>query len=97
MEQKHLSICLSIVEKYDMKATLFLIMNKFKDDTLPDTFQEMKENGMELQSHSYAMHTGGCDGGHGGALRCVDLDTGIKDTKSLFHYRRRLCILLSLW
>ncbi len=73
-----------LLKKYDMKATLFLIMNKFKDDTLPDTFQEMKENGMELQSHSYAMHTGGCDGGHGGALRCVDLDTGIKDTKKSF-------------
>ncbi|RGC49202.1 polysaccharide deacetylase family protein [Absiella sp. AM29-15] len=73
-----------LLKKYDMKATLFLITNKFKDGTLPDTFQEMKENGMELQSHSYAMHTGGCDGGHGGALRCVDLDTGIKDTKKSF-------------
>lgn len=73
-----------LLKKYDMKATMFLITNKFKNDTLPDTFKEMQENGMELQSHSYAMHTGGCDGGHGGALRCVDLDTGIKDTKKSF-------------
>lgn len=73
-----------LLKKYDMKATMFLITNKFKNDTLPDTFKEMQENGMELQSHSYAMHTGGCEGGHGGALRCVDLDTGIKDTKKSF-------------
>ena len=73
-----------LLMKYDMQATLFLITNKFKNDTLPDTFQEMKEHGMELQSHSFAMHTGGCEGGHGGALRCVDLETGIKDTKKSF-------------
>ena len=44
----------------------------------------MKQNGMELQSHSYDMHTGGCEGGHGGALRCVAHDEGVADTEKSF-------------
>ena len=44
----------------------------------------MKQNGMELQSHSYDMHTGGCEGGHGGALRCVAHDEGVTDTEKSF-------------
>lgn len=73
-----------LLKKYDAKATLFLITDKYKNDVLPDTFQEMREGGMELQSHSYGMHTGGCEGGHGGALRCVAHDEGVADTKKAF-------------
>lgn len=73
-----------LLKKYDYQAVLFLIGNKFKNDTLPNEFKEMKAGGMELESHSYAMHTGGCDGGHGGALRCVAHDKGVADTKKSF-------------
>lgn len=73
-----------LLKKYDMNATLFLITDKYKNDKLPDTFEEMRDNGMELQSHSYGMHTGGCEGGHGGALRCVAHDEGVADTKKSF-------------
>lgn len=73
-----------LLKKYDYQATLFLIGNKFKNDTLPTEFKKMKAGGMELESHSYAMHTGGCNGGHGGALRCVTHDRGVADTKKSF-------------
>ena len=68
-----------LLKKYGDSATLFLIGNHLKDDKLPQSFQEMKQNGMELQSHSYGMHTGGCEGGHGGALRCVAHDEGVAE------------------
>ena len=73
-----------LLKKYGNSATLFLIGNHLKDDKLPQSFQEMKQNGMELQSHSYGMHTGGCEGGHGGALRCVAHDEGVTDTEKSF-------------
>ena len=73
-----------LLKKYGDSATLFLIGNHLKDDKLPQSFQEMKQNGMELQSHSYGMHTGGCEGGHGGALRCVAHDEGVTDTEKSF-------------
>lgn len=73
-----------LLKKYNYQATLFLIANKFKNDILPATFKEMQNAGMELQSHSYAMHTGGCEGGHGGALRCAAHDEGVADTKKAF-------------
>lgn len=73
-----------LLKQYDATATLFLIGNHFENDELPDTFKEMQSQGIELQSHSYAMHTGGCEGGHGGALRCVGYEEGIADTKKSF-------------
>lgn len=73
-----------LLKKYGDSATLFLIGDHLKDDKLSKSFQEMKQNGMELQSHSYGMHTGGCEGGHGGALRCVGHDEGVADTEKSF-------------
>ena len=73
-----------LLKEYGYSATLFLIGDHLKDDKLPKSFQEMKQNGMELQSHSYGMHTGGCEGGHGGALRCVGHDEGVADTEKSF-------------
>lgn len=73
-----------LLQKYDDTATLFLIGNHLKQDQLPKQFKEMQKAGIELQSHSYAMHTGGCEGGHGGALRCVGHAEGVADTKKSF-------------
>jgi predicted enzyme related to lactoylglutathione lyase len=42
---------------------------------------------MELQSHGFLTHTGGCSGmGHGGLLMCMDHDAGVADTKQSFDY-----------
>ena len=73
-----------LLKKYGDTATFFLIGDHLKNDTLPKSFQEMQKNGMELQSHSYGMHTGGCEGGHGGALRCVGHEECVADTKKSF-------------
>ena len=42
---------------------------------------------MELQSHGFLVHTGGCSGmGHGGLLLCMDHASGVEDIKRSFDY-----------
>ncbi|NCB32567.1 MAG: hypothetical protein EOM64_01575 [Erysipelotrichia bacterium] len=54
---------------------------------MPYDLWEMREDGIELQSHSFLMHQGGCSGqGHGGRLLCTDYETGVADTKQSFDY-----------
>ncbi|MEG2837084.1 MAG: polysaccharide deacetylase family protein [Erysipelotrichaceae bacterium] len=74
-----------LLKEFQMKATAFLITGEFND--IKDThWPEMAQNGIELQSHSEGMHVGGCSGmGRGGRLMCVDLQTGIDDTKQSFQ------------
>lgn len=75
-----------ILQKYDIDATMFLI-GGWMDPVLPYEFIEMRENGIELQSHSFLMHQGGCSGmGHGGRLMCVNYDEGVQDTIQSFEY-----------
>ena len=75
-----------ILKKYGMNATLFLI-GAWEDTNLSWQNWEMREEGIELQSHSFDMHQGGCSGmGHGGRLLCVDYATGVEDTKMGFDY-----------
>lgn len=75
-----------IFQKYDINATMFLI-GGWMDPVLPYDFIEMRENGIELQSHSFLMHQGGCSGmGHGGRLMCVGHDEGVQDTIQSFEY-----------
>lgn len=43
-------------------------------------FESLKSNYVELQSHSDAMHQGGCSGmGHGGRLMCIGYQDGVND------------------
>lgn len=75
-----------IFQKYGINATLFLITG-WEDSTMSYDFWEMRENGLELQSHGFLTHQGGCSGmGHGGRLLCMDHDEGVEDTKMSLDY-----------
>ena len=72
--------------KYGLHATNFVICG-WQPPEMPYELWEMRENGMELQSHGFLTHTGGCSGmGHGGILLCMDHDAGVEDTVRSFEY-----------
>ena len=75
-----------VFQKYGLNATLFLICG-WEDPTLSYDFWEMREDGLELQSHGFLTHQGGCSGmGHGGRLQCMDHDEGVEDTRMSLDY-----------
>ena len=75
-----------LLKEYKMNATLFLITGQ-EEPTLNYDYITMREDGLELQSHSWQMHQGGCAGqGHGGRLLCTDFETGVNDTRMSFDY-----------
>lgn len=75
-----------LLKEHGLNATLFLI-GGWMEPSLPYEFLEMREEGLELQSHSFLMHQGGCAGmGHGGRLLCVSQEDGVIDTKQSFDY-----------
>lgn len=75
-----------VFQKYNVNATLFLICG-WEDPTLSYDFWEMREDGLELQSHGFLTHQGGCEGmGHGGRLLCMDHDEGVNDTQMSLDY-----------
>lgn len=75
-----------ILKEHGINATLFLIAG-WLDPVIPYDFIEMREDGLELQSHSFLMHQGGCSGmGHGGRLLCVGHDEGVQDTIQSYEY-----------
>ena len=48
---------------------------------------EMREAGLELQSHGFLTHQGGCPGmGYGGRILCMDYNEGVQDTIMSFDY-----------
>lgn len=62
------------LEETQTYATNFVISSWTED------FESIKSNYIELQSHSDAMHQGGCSGmGHGGRLMCIDYQSGVND------------------
>ena len=72
--------------KYGIHATNFVICG-WQPAEMPYELWEMRENGMELQSHGFLTHTGGCSGmGHGGLLMCMNHDEGVADTRRSFDY-----------
>ncbi len=72
--------------QYGLHATNFVICGWQPPEMSYDLW-EMRENGMELQSHGFLTHTGGCSGmGHGGLLLCMDHDAGVEDTVRSFDY-----------
>ncbi len=75
-----------VFKKYGMNATLFLICG-WLDPEMPFEFWEMREAGMELQSHGFLTHQGGCEGmQHGGRILCMDYEEGVQDTKMSLDY-----------
>ena len=72
--------------KYGIHATNFVICG-WQPAEMPYELWEMRENGMELQSHGFLVHTGGCSGmGHGGLLLCMDHASGVEDITRSFDY-----------
>ena len=72
--------------KYGIHATNFVICG-WQPPEMPYELWEMRENGMELQSHGFLVHTGGCSGmGHGGLLLCMDHASGVEDITRSFDY-----------
>lgn len=74
-----------VLKKFGYNATLFLITGWMTPE-MPYEFFEMREDGLELQSHSFLMHQGGCREGHGGRLLCVDRKEGVEDTRRSLDY-----------
>ncbi|MEG0077581.1 MAG: polysaccharide deacetylase family protein [Anaerorhabdus sp.] len=75
-----------ILKEYGINATMFII-GGWMETTLTYELWEMREEGIELQSHSFLMHQGGCKGmGHGGRLLCVGHDEGVADTVQSYEY-----------
>lgn len=69
------------LKSFGFHATIFAITS-WAGDPLPAEFQEMQKNNIEIQSHSHAMHEGGCQEQHGGRLLCIDYEEGVADTKT---------------
>lgn len=75
-----------LFRKYELNATLFLICGWLEPE-MPYSFWEMREAGMELQSHGFLTHQGGCEGmQHGGRILCMDYEEGVQDTKMSLDY-----------
>ncbi|MBR2809248.1 MAG: polysaccharide deacetylase family protein [Erysipelotrichaceae bacterium] len=75
-----------ILKEHEINATLFVICG-WQEPDMPWELWEMREAGIELQSHSFLMHEYGCEGmGHGGRLLCVAHDEGVEDTKASYAY-----------
>lgn len=72
----------TVLKEFGMKGTAFLITNWYEDGKLSDYWQLAQENGLELQSHSHAMHAGGCKEKRGGAILCIDEAAGVADIET---------------
>lgn len=74
-----------ILKEHQMNATLFLITG-WLGESLPEEFKIMRSDGLELQSHGYLTHQGGCDEQHGGKLLCIGIEDGVADTKQSMEF-----------
>lgn len=75
-----------VIRDHGMHAVLFLITGWQGQSPQNYDFWEMREEGLELQSHGFLTHQGGCSGmGHGGRLLCMDHAEGVEDTRMSFE------------
>jgi len=65
-----------ILEKYDIKATSFVIVS-WKGEELA----AMDLHNVQLQSHSYDMHRGGGNIGHGGVFTALSYEDAMEDLR----------------
>lgn len=68
------NIAYGVLEKYKVPATVFAITS----------WSVPKQSSFPLisfQSHSYDMHKGGCNTGHGGLIQCISEEKGLEDLK----------------
>lgn len=71
------SHAIPLLEKYNVKATAFIITSK----SAAKKFKNYQSENIQFQSHTHNMHQGGCKGGHGGLFRCINYDLGLADLK----------------
>ncbi len=69
------TLAIPILNKYNVKATAFIITSRWAGSN----YTKYKNDNINFQSHTHAMHTGGCSGGRGGLFRCIDYEKGIED------------------
>lgn len=63
-----------LIEKYDVRATSFVICSKNGEEVVKEDFKHLS-----LQSHSYDMHKPGGNIGHGGIFTALTLEEGVAD------------------
>lgn len=68
-------LAVSVIEKYDIKVTSFLITSRLSDRS----FTYLKSSKLNFESHTHDMHRGGCTGGSNGLFRCINYDLGLED------------------
>lgn len=72
----YVSRAITILEKYKLQATLFLI------GSLAPT-SDYTSDYLEIHSHTWDLHTPGiCAGGQGAPIKCLDRDTILNDLKT---------------
>lgn len=64
-----------VLAKYNVPTTSFLITSWSGDPAQYDVDRTL----ISFQSHSHAMHTSGCESGHGGLFQCIDYQAGHDD------------------
>jgi peptidoglycan/xylan/chitin deacetylase (PgdA/CDA1 family) len=72
-----------LLKKNNICATNFII-GGWMGDSLPYEFLEMRQYGVESQSHSFLMHQSGSNGK--GRLMTIDKKAGVEDTIRSFEY-----------
>lgn len=70
-------LAIPILNKYHIQATSFIITSKAGGSK----FKNYSFDNLHYESHTHAMHQGGCKGGHGGLFRCISQEKGLADLK----------------
>ena len=70
-------LAIPILNKYNIKATGFIITSKPSAQKIP----KYKSENIIFESHTHDMHKAGCTGGRGGLFRCISHDKGVADLK----------------
>ena len=71
------NLAIPILNKYNIKATGFIITSKPSAQKIP----KYRSENINFQSHTHNMHRAGCTGGRGGLFRCISHDKGVADLK----------------
>lgn len=74
-DESFFSLAKPVVEKYDVLMTTFVVGEWGGVDKV----QSYSSRNISFQSHTYAMHRGGCNEQHGSYFLCVDYQKGLDD------------------
>lgn len=71
------NLVISLLDKYNIPATAFIITKKFDTSNL----EKYKKSMIDFESHTNNMHRGGGTIGHGGIFPALSLEEGVADLK----------------